>query len=102
MAIFSRAKQEAKYITVKELHEDKNYSIKWMCRELNISRTAYYKWCNHKVSKQEQDDIELAEHIREMHEIYHGVLGYRRMTSYLNRNLNSNYSKKHIHRIMKI
>lgn len=39
-----------------------------MCKELDVSRAAYYKWCNHKPSEQELDDIDLGNKIKEMHE----------------------------------
>lgn len=73
-----------------------------MCKELDVSRAAYYKWCNHKPSEQELDDIDLGNKIKEMHEKYHGILGYRRMTIFLNRKFDKNYSKKRVHRIMNI
>lgn len=60
----SKTKNEAKYLAVKELHETKNYSIQWMCKLLNIQRSAYYKWLNRTIPENEQENMELAEIIK--------------------------------------
>lgn len=101
-AIFSRPQNEAKYLAVKELHEEKNYSIQWMCRYLNIRRSAYYKWLKRSIPGNEQEDMELAEIVMNYHEKYGGILGYRRMCLFINRDHDKHYNKKRIHRIMKI
>lgn len=41
-----REKQKTKYMAVKEFHETKRWSINWMCQELKVTRTGYYKWLN--------------------------------------------------------
>ena len=68
----SKTKNEAKYLAVKELHETKNYSIQWMCKVLNIQRSAYYKWLNRAIPENEQENMELAEIIKKYHQKYRG------------------------------
>lgn len=42
------------------------------------------------------------ETIKELHGKYHGILGHRRMTRYVNRILGAHYNKKRIRRLMRI
>jgi len=72
-----------------------------MCKQLEVSRAAYYKWLHRKIPKQEQENMELAELIKEYDERFNHILGYRRMTSWINHFNHTNYSKKRVHRIMK-
>ena len=72
-----------------------------MCRQLEVSRAAYYKWLNREIPAQEQENIRLAEFIREYDECFSHILGYRRMTSWINHFNHTNYSKNRVHRIMK-
>lgn len=73
-----------------------------MCKTLNISRASYYKWLNRKIPAKELEDMEIAEKIKEYHERYAGILGYRRMTIFLNRREGTDYRPKRIRRIMGI
>ncbi|WP_231385231.1 IS3 family transposase [Candidatus Stoquefichus massiliensis] len=84
------------------MHNELGYSVQWMCKHLNISRASYYKWYKRDVPQKEIDDISLSKTIEEYHERFHGILGYRRVTMFINRDLNENYSPKRVHRIMKI
>lgn len=68
---------------------------------MEISRAAYYKWLNRSVPKQEQENSKLAELIKEYDERFCHILGYRRMTSWINHFNHTNYSRNRIHRIMK-
>ena len=55
-----------------------------MCKVLNISRASYYKWLHKEVPRQELENIELARLIKEYDERFNHILGYRRMTSWIN------------------
>lgn len=88
-------------MAIKFFYERKNWSINWMCKQLEVSRAAYYKWLHREIPKQEQENIELAELIKEYDERFNHILGYRRMTSWINHFNHTNYSKKRVHRIMK-
>lgn len=72
-----------------------------MCRHLEISRAAYYKWLHRAVPEEELENIRLAGLIKEYDERFHHILGYRRMTSWLNHFNHTQYSKNRVHRIMK-
>ena len=72
-----------------------------MCKQLSVSRAAYYKWLHREIPIQEQENIELANLIKEYDERFNHILGYRRMTTWINHFNHTNYSKKRVHRIMK-
>ena len=40
-------------MAIKELHTEKKWSIEWMCKQLEISRAAYYKWLKHEMPEAE-------------------------------------------------
>lgn len=88
-------------MAIKELHAKKKWRIEWMCKQLEISRAAYYKWLKHEMPEAEIENIKLAELIKEYDERFNHILGYRRMTSWINHFNHTNYSKKRVHRIMK-
>ena len=69
---------------------------------MNIRRSAYYKWLKRSIPSNEQEDMGLSEIIMDYHEKYGGILGYRRMRLYINRDYDRHYNTKRIHRIMKI
>lgn len=73
-----------------------------MCNKLNIRRSSYYKWLNRPIPENEQKNSELAEIIMDYHESYGGILGYRRMRLFINRDNQQKYNTKRIHRIMNI
>lgn len=96
-----KVRHESKYLAVRHFHTEKNWSIEWMCRQLEISRAAYYKWLHREVPDAERKNIKLAELVKEYHERFHHILGYRRMTSWINHFNHTAYSKNRVHRIMK-
>lgn len=72
-----------------------------MCRQLEISRAAYYKWLHREIPYEELENIKLAELVKEYDERFCHILGYRRMTSWINHFNHTSYSKNRVHRIMK-
>lgn len=96
-----RQRHESKYLAIKYFYEEKQWSINWMCRQLDISRAAYYKWLCRSVPGQESENRKLAERIKEYDERFGHILGYRRMTDWINHFHHTGYSKNRVHRIMK-
>lgn len=97
----SRVRFEEKYLAIQYFYEHKHWSLRWMCRKLGITRAAYYKWLHRKIPKEEKENILLSQLIREYDDRFHHILGYRRMTMYINRLNDKHYSKNRVHRIMK-
>ena len=96
-----KQRHESKYLAIGHFNTNKGWSISWMCHQLGITRSAFYKWKHRIVPEQEQLNIEIAELIKEYDERFSHILGYRRMTDWINHFNHTNYSRKRIHRIMK-
>lgn len=96
-----KQRYEPKYLAIKYFYESKSWNINWMCKHLGISRAAYYKWLHREIPLQEQENIELASLIKEYDERFNHILGYRRMTSWINHFNHTSYRQKRVHRIMK-
>ena len=96
-----KVRYESKYLAVKHFYEAKEWSINWMCKQLGISRTGYYKWLHRDIPVQEQENQKLAELIKEYDERFSHILGYRRMALWLNHFNQTCYNPKRVHRIMK-
>ena len=96
-----KVRNKSKYLALRHFHTEKNWSIEWMCKHLEISRAAYYKWLHRETPDDELENIKLAELIREYDERFSHILGYRGMTSWLNHFNHTKYSKNRVHRIMK-
>lgn len=73
-----------------------------MCKQLGITRAAYYKWLHRSIPEAERENTVLAELIREYDERFNHILGYRRMTSWINHFNGTRYSRNRVHRIMKV
>ena len=96
-----RTRFECKYLAIQYFYEEKHWSINWMCKELGVSHAAYYKWLNRRVSEQELENIKLAGLVKEYDDRFGHILGYRRMTLWINHFNNTSYSVKRVHRIMR-
>ena len=94
-------RSEAKYLTIQHFYKEFGWSIRWLCQQLGISKSAYYKWLHRPIPQNEQENLLLAELIREYDERFHHILGYRRMTQWINRLNSTHFSKNRVHRIMK-
>ena len=96
-----KVRHESKYLAVQYFYTEKNWSIEWMCRQLEISRAACYKWLHREAPNEELENIRLAELIKEYDERFCHILGYRRTTSWISHFNHTQYSKNRVHRIMK-
>ena len=96
-----KVRHESKYLAVQYFYTEKNRGIEWMCKQLEISRAAYYKWLHREVPYEELENIRLAELIKEYDGRFCHISGYRRMTSWINHFNHTCYSRNRVHRIMK-
>lgn len=72
-----------------------------LCDVLGIARSAYYKHgLRTKPPKEKQDEL-LCGLVNDYHATFDGILGYRRMTMFINRLNQTDYCEKYIHRLMK-
>ena len=73
-----------------------------LCEILLIERSSYYKWLSRKETDEEKLNHELSQLILEYHDEFKGILGYRRMTLWINKRNQTNYNKKRIRRLMRM
>ena len=96
-----RLKYSSKYLAIQHFYTERHWSINWMCRQLGVTRAAYYKWLARDIPEGEKENETIAQLIREYDDRFNHILGYRRMTDWINRLNSTNYSRNRIHRIMK-
>ena len=63
-------------MAIKFFYETKNWSTNWMCKQLEVSRAAYYKWLHREIPEQETENMKLSELIKEYDERFNHILGY--------------------------
>ena len=57
--MLGKVRYESKYLAIQYFHTEKNWSIGWMSKQLEISRAAYYKWLHREIPEQEKENIKL-------------------------------------------
>lgn len=73
-----------------------------LCDIMKMNRSSYYKWLNRSKSQLELENEELTMLIQTLYAKYNGILGYRRMTMYINKWPENQYNHKRIYRLMSI
>ena len=96
-----RLRYASKYLAIQHFYTERHWSINWMCRQLGVTRAGYYKWLARDIPEVEKENEIIAQLIREYDERFNHILGYRRMTDWINRLNSTNYSRNRVHRIMK-
>ncbi|WFD12330.1 IS3 family transposase [Tepidibacter hydrothermalis] len=94
-------RNENKYLAIKALSSEKGYAITTLCKILEISRAAYYKWLRREKSQRELKNEHLLKLVIEAYEERNGILGYRQMTIKIRREHNMVVNHKRIYRIMR-
>lgn len=97
----TKQRLETKHIAIKEYHETEGWSIRQMCRLMNISRSGYFKWLGREVPASESENLEIAQLVQEYDDRLNHILGYRRMTLFINHYNGTAYNRKRIRRIMR-
>ncbi len=83
---------------MKEEHEEHNYPVRALCKLGSVSRAAYYKWLNRKMSEHEQENQRIAILIEKIHNESPDK-GYRRIRDELERYHGIDVNDKRILRI---
>ena len=68
-----------KYAAVADWADDEqnSYSVTFMCAQLGVARSGYYRWRAAGPCQRERTDAELTDQIRQMHRELHGHPGVR-------------------------
>lgn len=94
-----RTRQLHLYIAIKELSaEHPAYSIRMLCEISGVNRAAYYKWKNHKNSKNDDLNERIANKIMEIHDA-HPDMGYRRIRDTLEHDHGIDVNDKRVLRV---
>ena len=88
------------YELMKKLHEEEGCDITFMCRELGISRAAYYKWTGRKPGSRDRENEELLDIIRKVSSSNNSLFGSLTMTYYIRNEYKRIYNHKRIYRLM--
>lgn len=88
------------YELMKHLHEEESYDISFMCKELGVSRQAYYKWIKRTPSKRETENQELLGIIKEVSSSNNFLFGSETMTCYIRNEYGLTYNHKRVYRLM--
>lgn len=72
-----------------------------MCRKLEITRAAYYKWLQREIPAEELENQTLAQLIVEYDQRFNHILGRKRMCRWINALNHKHYNVKRVHRLMK-
>jgi transposase InsO family protein len=68
-----------KYAAIADWAADKHYSVQFMCAQLEVARSGYYRWLAEGPCQRERTDTELSETIRVIHTELEGNPGVRRI-----------------------
>ena len=77
------------------------HKITTLCRVLNVNRSTYYKYINHKESKREQENKYIRSCILELYAKSNKRLGADKMKTCLKRDYRINISVGRVYRLMK-
>ena len=88
------------YKLIKKLHGDKNWNIGFMCKELNISRSAYYKWLNKKTLDKDIEDERITNKIKEISNSNNSLFGVMKMYYVLKNEYGFTCGHNRVYRLM--
>ena len=84
-----------RYRTVKELHEEKGYTVRDLCPLVHIARSSYYKWLKHPKSSHELENEKISTAIQEIYK-EHPDKGHRRIRDDLEKDYDIRTSNKRV------
>ncbi len=68
-----------KYAAIADWADEQEYPVTFMCAQLGVARSGYYRWLTSGPCQRERTDAELSEQIREVHDDLDGNPGVRRV-----------------------
>src|SRR5699024_4858404 len=75
----ARERAVVKYQAIADWAEDGEFSVKFMCEQLGLARSGYYRWLATGRSPRERTDDELTSDITDIHDELDGQPGVRRV-----------------------
>jgi transposase InsO family protein len=99
-AYYNRFNRVVDYELIKELHETQNWEISFMCRQLGVNRSAYYKWTHRKPSRREIEDEKILAKVNEISKSNNSLFGAMNMYLKLRENFGFTCGHNRVYRIM--
>lgn len=100
-AYYTRYNRIVAYQLIKDLHvSEEKWDIAFMCKHLEISRAAYYKWLNSTPTKKQLEDERILEQIKEIAESNNSLFGAMNMYYKLRDNYHFTCGHNRVYRIM--
>lgn len=93
--------QQDRYMAIKIVNEEAEFSIQMLCEIINLDRSSYYKWLNKKETKTYKENKIILENIKEIQEENNYIYGYRKMVIALNERLDISVNHKRVYKLMK-
>ncbi len=87
------------FAAIADWADSKEYDVSFMCAELGVSTSGYYKWRQHSPSGRDLEDAKLLEEIRAAHQDLDGNPGVRRTWAHLTAT-GWRIGQKRVHRLM--
>jgi putative transposase len=88
-----------KFAAIADWAKSKTYPVTFMCKELGVTRSGYYKWLGAAPSEHAKKDITLTSILRTLHARSRGNAGVRRLRAGLAAS-GHHVSHKRVHRLM--
>lgn len=100
-AFYTHYNRIVDYEIIKELHEsDETWEISFMCKQLGISRAAYYKWLNSSPTEKQLEDERVLSKIKEISMSNNSLFGVMNMYYILKNKYNFTCGHNRVYRIM--
>lgn len=100
-AYFTHYNKMVNYKLIKELHEsDEKWTISFMCKHLNISRAAYYKWLHSTPTEKQLEDEKILMKINEVAASNNSLFGAMNMYYTLRNKYHFTCGHNRVYRIM--
>ena len=99
-AYFKRYNRIQDYQIIQEMHNENNISITFICKELGVSRKAYYKWLNWKPTEKQLEDERTVSKIKEIAESNNSLFGAMNMHYVLRNQYGFSCGHNRVYRLM--
>ena len=98
-AYYTKYNRIQDYKIIQEMHKQNKVSISFICKELGVSRAAYYKWLNSKLTEKQLEDKKILAKIEEIAASNNSLFGANSVNDFFTSFGESNHLMHLIHLI---
>ncbi len=99
-AYYTKYNRIQDYQIIQEMHSEYNINISFICKELGISRAAYYKWLDWKPTKKQLEDEKIVIQIKEIANSNNSLFGAMNMYYALKNQYGFSCGHNRVYRLM--